>query len=142
MYNFKLTEAGERKVENFLAIMRIRRDEILKEGSDTANDARIPSITDIMDDVNESYNPDMGMYLECWNITDNFDLCLCLEEGADIVRSEMKYLKVEMIVAVDEDYVDEIRKWEHHIDYAIDLDFYPEIKSISGVSVTEIEEVE
>ncbi len=140
MYNFKLTDAGERKVENFLAIMRIRRDEILKEGSDTANDARIPSITDIMDDVNESYNPDMGMYLECWNTTDNYDLCLCLEEGADIVRSEMKYLKVEMIVAVDEDYVDEIRKWEHHIEYAVDMDSYPEIKAISGVSVTEIEE--
>ena len=142
MYNFKLTDTGERKVENFLAIMRIRREEILKEGSDTVNDARIPSITDIMDDVNASYEPDMGMYLEYWNITDNFDLCLCLEEGADIVRSEMKYLKVEMIVAVDEDYVGEIRNWEHHIDYAIDLDFYPEIKSISGVSVTEIEEVE
>lgn len=141
MYNFKLTDVGERKVENFLAIMKIRRDEILKEGSDTANDARIPSITDIMDDVNESYNPDMGMYLEYWNTTDNFDLCLCLEEGADIVRSEMKYLKVEMIVAVDEDYVDEIRKWEHHIEYAVDMDSYPEIKSISGVSVTEIEEV-
>ena len=87
MYNFKLTDTGERKVENFLAIMRIRREEILKEGSDTANDARIPSITDIMDDVNASYEPDMGMYLEYWNITDNFDLCLCLEEGADIVRS-------------------------------------------------------
>lgn len=142
MYNFKLTDAGERKVENFLAIMKIRRDEILKEGSDTANDARIPSITDIMDDVNESYEPDMGMYLEYWNTTDNFDLCLCLEEGADIVRSEMKYLKVEMIVAVDEDYVDEIRKWEHHIEYAVDMDSYPEIKAISGVSVTEIEEVE
>lgn len=142
MYNFKLTDAGERKVENFLAIMKIRRDEILKEGSDTANDARIPSITDIMDDVNESYDPDMRMYLKCWSITDNFDLCLCLEEGADIVRSEMKYLKVEMIVAVDEDYVDEIRKWEHHIEYAVDMDSYPEIKAISGVSVTEIEEVE
>ena len=142
MYNFKLTDTGERKVENFLAIMRIRREEILKEGSDTANDARIPSITDIMDDVNASYEPDMGMYLKCWSITDNLDLSLCLEEGADIVRSEMKYLKVEMIVAVDEDYVGEIRNWEHHIDYAIDLDFYPEIKSISGVSVTEIEEVE
>ena len=140
MYNFKLTDTGERKVENFLTIMKIRREEILEEGSDTANDTRIPSITDIMDDVNESYEPDMGMYLEYWNITDNFDLCLCLEEGADIVRSEMKYLKVEMIVAVDEDYVDEIRKWEHHIEYAVDMDSYPEIKAISGVSVTEIEE--
>ena len=33
-----------------------------------------------------------------------------------------------------------LKKWEHHIDYAIDLDYYPEIHSISNVKVTEIEE--
>lgn len=49
----------------------------------------------------------------------------------------MKYLKVEMTVAVDDNKTDEIRKWEHHIDHAVDLDNYPEIHSISDVKVTE-----
>lgn len=52
----------------------------------------------------------------------------------------MKYLKVEMTVAVDDNKTDEIRKWEHHIDYAVDLDNYPEIHSISDVKVTEIKQ--
>ena len=52
----------------------------------------------------------------------------------------MKYVKVEMIVAVNkEEDVDEIKRWEHHIDYAIDMDSYPEIHHIEGVTVTEIE---
>lgn len=51
-----------------------------------------------------------------------------------------KLVKVEMIIEVDESHVDDIRNWEHHIDYAIDTNNYPEIRSISGVSVTEIED--
>lgn len=52
----------------------------------------------------------------------------------------MKYLKVEMVVAVDDDSVDSVYEWEHHIDYAIDFDSYPEIHHIEDVKVTNIDE--
>lgn len=142
MYNFKLTDSGERIVDNFLFMLKLRRKEILESGTDTAVNTVVPSISDIIDDINSSFDPEFGHYSELWNVTDNHNMCLFLKEGVDIVQKEVKLLKVEMFVEVDEDYVGEIRNWEHHIDYAIDLDFYPEIKSISGVSVTEIEEVE
>ena len=48
----------------------------------------------------------------------------------------MKYLKVEMTVAVKDDKdVDVIKRWEHHIDCAIDMDNYPEIDHIENVTV-------
>ena len=51
----------------------------------------------------------------------------------------MKYLNVSMVVAVKEEAVEEIKKWEHHIDWAINMNEYPEIDHISNVIVTEIE---
>ena len=52
----------------------------------------------------------------------------------------MKYVKVEMVVALkNEENVEEIKKWEHHIDYAINMDDYPEIDHIEGVTVTEMD---
>jgi hypothetical protein len=53
----------------------------------------------------------------------------------------MAVMKVEMLVNVPDQAVDEIKKWEHHIDYAINFDEYPEIKSISDVKVTELDSI-
>ena len=50
----------------------------------------------------------------------------------------MKELKITITIFVDDDGVDNIKKWEHHIDYAIDTNEYPEIKQISNVKVTEV----
>lgn len=52
----------------------------------------------------------------------------------------MKEVKVEMTVVLknDED-IEAIKKWEHHIDYAIDLNSYPEIDNIHSVKVTEVD---
>ena len=48
----------------------------------------------------------------------------------------MKEIAVQMILEVEDDKTfDEIKKWEHHIDYALDLDSYPEIKNVKDVSV-------
>lgn len=49
----------------------------------------------------------------------------------------MNFVKVEMIVALeDENDIDVIKKWETHIDHAIDMDEYPKIDHIEGVKVT------
>lgn len=55
----------------------------------------------------------------------------------------MKQLKVEMTVFVKDGYnIDAIKKWEHHMDYAIDMDSYPEIDHIEQVKVTDMENIE
>lgn len=48
----------------------------------------------------------------------------------------MKKVKVIMTVVLKNDAdVKEIKKWEHHIDYAIDMNSYPEIDHIENVKV-------
>jgi hypothetical protein len=50
----------------------------------------------------------------------------------------MKTIKVEMTLQIEDNAIKDIKKWEHHIEYAIDLNEYPEIKNISNVKVKEI----
>lgn len=48
----------------------------------------------------------------------------------------MKEVKVTMTVILNDDAdVREIKKWEHHIDYAIDMGSYPEIHHIENIKV-------
>ena len=55
------------------------------------------------------------------------------------MNQPLKTMKVEMLVHVYSNG-DCIKKWEHHIDYAIDMDSYPEINGISDVKVNDITE--
>lgn len=51
----------------------------------------------------------------------------------------MKTVKVEMYIDVeDQAGIDAIKVWEHHVEYGIDTNSYPEIKSINGVTVSEV----
>jgi hypothetical protein len=54
----------------------------------------------------------------------------------------MKQVKVIMYFEVEESGMEEINKLEHHADYLLNLDEYPEIKSVYGVEVEEAEEKE
>lgn len=47
-------------------------------------------------------------------------------------------VKVEMLMEISDDSLEEIKKLEHHADYLLDLENYPEIKSVSDVKVTEV----
>lgn len=49
----------------------------------------------------------------------------------------MAIVKVEMYLEIEDDFVSDIKKIEHHADYFLDLDSYPEIKSVYGVKVKE-----
>lgn len=51
----------------------------------------------------------------------------------------MKVIKLEMFIEVDDDAVEEIKKVEHHVDYLLDFENYPEIKSVFGVKIKSIE---
>ena len=50
----------------------------------------------------------------------------------------MKKVKITMYFDVDENCLEEIKKLEHHADYLLNLDEYPEINSVYGVKVEEI----
>lgn len=138
-----LTQEGKSKIADFISECRALRKELLDANKDTSYDTVIPTEEDILSDINDAYVDGDEGYYSCWGVTDKYDLNLSLEYGVDFIdirELNTKYLKVEMVVAVKEKFADEIKKWEHHIDYAIDLDYYPEIHSISNVKVTEIEE--
>lgn len=49
--------------------------------------------------------------------------------------NDTKRLKVTMYLDVDRESVDEITKITHHAERLLDLESYPEIKSVSGVTV-------
>jgi hypothetical protein len=49
----------------------------------------------------------------------------------------MKQLKVTMYFEVEENSVEELKKLEHHAEYLLNLEEYPEIKSVYGVKVEE-----
>lgn len=51
----------------------------------------------------------------------------------------MKKANVSMTVVLkDGEEIDEIKRWEHHIEYAMNLDEYPEIAYVEDVKVIEM----
>lgn len=50
-----------------------------------------------------------------------------------------KIVKVEMYLELDDAGLENIRKVTHHAEYLLDLDAWPEIKSVYGVKVEEQE---
>lgn len=49
----------------------------------------------------------------------------------------MAKVKVEMYMEVEDNSIEEVKKLEHHMEYLLNLDEYPEIKCVYGVTVTE-----
>lgn len=47
-------------------------------------------------------------------------------------------VKLDVLMDVDEFGIEEIEKLTHHIEYLLDLDSYPEIKSVFNVNVTKV----
>ena len=53
----------------------------------------------------------------------------------------MKKVKVTMYFEVEENALEEIKKLEHHAEYLLNLEEYPEIKSVYGAKVEEEKEL-
>lgn len=68
---YSLTDAGKTKVKHFIEDCRIKQDSILKAGLDTAKETTLPSIEDILCNVEDMVDED-GKYTNAWNITDNY----------------------------------------------------------------------
>ncbi len=48
-------------------------------------------------------------------------------------------VKIEIYADIDISDFEELKQIEHHADYLLDLENYPEIKSVYSVSVTKVE---
>lgn len=68
---YGLTDAGKTKVKHFIEDCRIKQDSILKAGLDTAKETTLPSVEDILCNVEDMVDED-GKYTNTWNITDNY----------------------------------------------------------------------
>ena len=54
-----------------------------------------------------------------------------------VLSEFMKKLKFEISMDVEDSFVDDAKRLEHHADGLLDLDSYPEIKSVYGCQVSE-----
>lgn len=89
MKKVTLTKDGKRNVRLFIRECEIKRKEILDVGLDTAEDTCIPTIDDIISDI-EVFMDENGDYYNSWGVTDNYnsDNPLCLSQGEDFIFME------------------------------------------------------
>lgn len=83
----RLTKKGLDNVRTFLAECEAKRKEILDAKKDTADDTEIPSVEDILSDINCGVGIDSdGDYYNSWGVTDNYesDYSLGLSVGTDL----------------------------------------------------------
>ena len=66
------TEDGLQKVEAYIEELKAKRKEILDAGLDTASD-ELPTVTDILTDIEFIGFDEDGEYLNSWAVTDEYD---------------------------------------------------------------------
>lgn len=86
---YKLTDSGLRKVNFFINECEAKRKEILDARLDTADDTIIPTVGDILSDIEFALDEE-GNYYNAWGVTDNYnsDNALYLNFGEDFILRE------------------------------------------------------
>lgn len=87
-----LTEHGLTTVTGYIKELRAKRKEILDAGKDTAEDTTIPTLNDIISDIEWFFDEDLMEYCNNWGVTDNYnaDWPLRLEFREDITPENYK----------------------------------------------------
>lgn len=81
---YALTEIGKKKVEWFIRECAAKSKEILDAGFDTADETELPTVEDIVSDINWDGVDEEGEYYNSWGITDNCSSdCCFLTLGID-----------------------------------------------------------
>ena len=74
---YKLTKNGKAIVDAYIKELNAKRKEILDAGKDTANETEIPTVEDIVDDIDfvgiDWDDQDGPCYYNGWRVTDNYD---------------------------------------------------------------------
>lgn len=76
----RITEAGMKNIEAFLRECKAKRKELLDASKDTAEDVELPVYADIAEAIEPTED---GIWTETFNVTDNSDLTIRLDEGVD-----------------------------------------------------------
>jgi len=86
---YKLTDRGMQKVKRYLAELKAKRKEILDAGKDTADETNLPTVDDIISDIEWTGVDEDGSYLNGWGVTDNYDsdYALELKLGRDFIEA-------------------------------------------------------
>ena len=85
-----LKDDGKKCAENYIKELKAKRKEILDAGLDTADETEIPTVEDIIADIDligiNWDDPDGACYYNGWAVTDNHDADypLLLKVGRDI----------------------------------------------------------
>ena len=92
---YTLTEVGRKKVEIFIRECEAKRKEILDAKIDTADDTELPTVKDIVADLND-IDLDIDIdgnaeYYNGWGVTDSYDsdYPLSLELGIDFKEDKV-----------------------------------------------------
>ena len=87
---YVFTVSGYRTAKRFIAECAAKRKEILDAGIDTADETKLPTAQDILDDVNVGVGlDDENEYINSWGITDHFgSQPLLLIVGEDIILAD------------------------------------------------------
>ena len=87
---YKLTENGSYVAAAYIHECESKRKEILDAGKDTADDTVLPTLEDIIADIEFIGEDDDDEYINSWGVTDNYnsDRPLCLKRNTDFVKEE------------------------------------------------------
>lgn len=93
---YKLTESGKEICNTFIAECEAKKKEILDAGKDTCDETHLPTISDILDDIEYQGLDEDNQYFNGWGVTDHYDAdnILSLTYGKDFVLAKPK-LKIE-----------------------------------------------
>ena len=115
----KLTSKGTAKVNKYIRELEAKRKEILDAGKDTTDETELPTVEDIISDIEFIGLDKDGEYINNWGVTDNYDgdSALCLKKGEDFIGdiNESKRLN-------ESDSGEKWREVTHIEDYEFDPD--------------------
>lgn len=86
---YVLTARGREIVDDYIRNCAAKRKEILDAGKDTADETHLPTVEDILSDLNFGVGADEeGDYFNGWGVTDHYnaDDVLGLRIGEDFVE--------------------------------------------------------
>ncbi len=86
----RLTEKGNRKVNRFIKECEAKRKEILDAGLDTAEETEIPTVDDIIADIEFVGIDEEGEYYNSFGVTDHYeaDTMMSLWKDIDFVETD------------------------------------------------------
>lgn len=88
----ELTPRGLTEVERYIVELKAKRKEILDADKDTAYDTSIPTMKDILSDIEWAFDEELMEYCNNWGVTDSYDADwpLHLTFGKDIAERSIK----------------------------------------------------